>query len=176
MWWKKERTLRTFILRDQVAHGMQALAPTCQLGSVSTHRSAWALPVVDVNNGNEATQVNSGWTPADAYQPVTLSRCLDDFGWRHFFATNIPRHWIFVEKLLVQCKLHLQHVRKRVRLQAVPPWLTLLGHQGIRLQSARRVSTHVVPVRVRRNTAGTDATVPVLSDRMQGILASVGAC
>ena len=85
MWWKKERTLRTFILRDQVAHGMQALAPTCQLGSVSTHRSACALPVVDVNNGNEVTQVNSGWTPADAYQPVTLSRCLDDFGWRHFF-------------------------------------------------------------------------------------------
>ena len=155
---------------------MQALAPTCQLGSVSTHRLTWALPVVDVNNGNEVTQVNSGWTPADAYQPVTLSRCLDDFGWPPFFATNIPRHWIFVEKLLVQCKLHLQHVRKRVRLQAVPPWLTLLGHRGIRLQNARRVSAHVVPVRVRRNTAGTDATVPVLSDRMQGILASLGAC
>ena len=53
---EKERTLRTFIPRDQVAHGMQALAPTCQLGSVSTHRLTWALPVVDVNNGNERSR------------------------------------------------------------------------------------------------------------------------
>lgn len=58
---------------------------------------------------------------------------------------------------------------------AAPPRLTLLEHRGIHLQSARRVSAHVVPVRIRGNTIGSDATVPVLSDRVQGILASEGA-
>ncbi len=113
---------------------MQTLAPTCQLGSEAP-AVAREAPVVDVNNGNEATQANSGWSPANAYPPVTLSRAGFRWGPKSRDTRSPPQ---LVEKSPAQCRLHLQHVRRRVWLRRRPS-AALLAQRRARSRPGRRL-------------------------------------